>query len=110
MKKALYVVLVICIAVGLVFAGPAVAKKVFMTIETGSPGGCYYPLGGGMSVIIQKTIDGVRCAAESTGASVENSRLVGIGDTDMGMVMGSVVFLQGESVTFFAMRKCHPLA
>jgi len=45
-----------------------------------------------MSVIVQKTIDGVRCAAESTGASVENSRLVGIGDTDMGMVMGSVAY------------------
>jgi len=92
MKKALYTVLVICMAVCLVFAGPAVAKKTFLTIGTGSPGGCYYPLGGGMSVIVQKTIDGVRCAAESTGASVENSRLVGIGDTDMGMVMGSVAY------------------
>jgi len=79
-------------AVCLVFAGPAVAKKTFLTIGTGSPGGAYYPLGGGMSVIVQKTIDGVRCAAESTGASVENSRLVGIGDTDMGMVMGSVAY------------------
>jgi TRAP transporter TAXI family solute receptor len=79
-------------AVCLVLAGPAVAKKTFMTIGTGSPGGVYYPMGGGMSVVIQKTIDGIRCAAESTGASVENSRLVGIGDTDMGMVMGSVAY------------------
>ncbi|MGM0539687.1 MAG: TAXI family TRAP transporter solute-binding subunit, partial [Thermodesulfobacteriota bacterium] len=66
------------------------AGTTFMTMGTGSPGGVYYPLGGGMSVVIQKTVDGVRCAAESTGASVENSRLVGVGDTDMGMVMGSV--------------------
>lgn len=66
------------------------AGTTFMTMGTGSPGGVYYPLGGGMSVVIQKTVDGVRCAAESTGASVENCRLVGIGDTDMGMVMGSV--------------------
>jgi uncharacterized protein len=43
-----------------------------------------------MSVVIQKTVEGFRCAAESTGASVENSRLVGNGDSDMGMVMGSV--------------------
>ena len=51
-----------------------------------------------MSVIIQKTVEGFRCAAESTGASVENSRLVGNGDSDMGMVMGSVAFkaVQGE--------------
>ncbi len=77
--------LALVLASGLVWAGTT-----FMTMGTGSPGGVYYPLGGGMSVVIQKTVDGVRCAAESTGASVENSRLVGLGDTDMGMVMGSV--------------------
>jgi len=107
MKRLLYVVLVACLAVCLGFAGPAVAKKTFLTIGTGSPGGAYYPLGGGMSVIIQKTIDGVRCAAESTGASVENSRLVGIGDTDMGMVMGSVAFKAVEGLEPF--DKKYPL-
>ncbi|MBW2558697.1 MAG: TAXI family TRAP transporter solute-binding subunit [Deltaproteobacteria bacterium] len=107
MKRLLYVVLVACLAICLAFAGPAVAKKTFMTIGTGSPGGCYYPLGGGMSVIIQKTIDGVRCAAESTGASVENSRLVGIGDTDMGMVMGSVAYKASKGLKPF--DKKYPL-
>ena len=92
MKKALYTVLVFSMILCMVLAGPAVAKTVYLTIGTGSPGGVYYPLGGGMSVVVQKTVDGVRCAAESTGASVENSRLVGIGDTSMGMVMGSVAF------------------
>ena len=107
MKKSLFVVLVACLAVSLVFAGPAVAKKVFMTIGTGSPGGCYYPLGGGMSVVIQKTIDGIRCAAESTGASVENSRLVGTGDTDMGMVMGSLAYKATKGLKPF--NKEYPL-
>jgi TRAP-type uncharacterized transport system substrate-binding protein len=44
-----------------------------------------------MAVVIQKTTD-LRCAAESTGASVENSRLVGAGESDMGMVMGSIAY------------------
>jgi len=93
MKRSLYVLLVICLAVTLIFAGQAIAKKkMFLTMGTGSPGGVYYPLGGGMSVIIEKTVEGVRCAAESTGASVENSRLVGLRETDMGMVMGSVAY------------------
>ncbi len=98
MKRSWYVVLVMGLALFLAFAGPALAKKVFLTIGTGSPGGVYYPLGGGMSVVIEKTVDGVRCAAESTGASVENCRLVGSGDTDMGMVMGSVAYkaVQGQ--------------
>ena len=77
----------------LIFVGQAIAgKRMFLTLGTGSPGGVYYPLGGGMSVIIQKTVPDIRCAAESTGASVENSRLVGLKETDMGMVMGSVAY------------------
>jgi TRAP transporter TAXI family solute receptor len=67
-------------------------NRAFLTLATGSPGGVYYPLGGGMAVVIEKTVEGLRCAAESTGASVENCRLVGNGDSDMGMVMGSVAF------------------
>ena len=79
--------LVVCLGVG--FQAIA-AEKIFLTLASGSPGGAYYPLGGGMAVVIQKTVEGFRCAAESTGASVENSRLVGAGESDMGMVMGSV--------------------
>jgi TRAP transporter TAXI family solute receptor len=73
------------------------AQKKFLTLASGSPGGVYYPLGGGMAVVIQKTTD-LRCAAESTGASVENSRLVGARESDMGMVMGSIAYkaIQGE--------------
>lgn len=91
MKRACITLLSVCLALSLGVAFQAVAsEKIFLTLASGSPGGAYYPLGGGMSVIIQKTVPGFRCAAESTGASVENSRLVGNGDSDMGMVMGSV--------------------
>jgi TRAP transporter TAXI family solute receptor len=50
-----------------------------------------------MAVVIQKTTD-LRCAAESTGASVENCRLVGAKESDMGMVMGSIAYkaLEGQ--------------
>ena len=92
MKRSMITVLAVLMVVSLGFAPQTFAadKKIFLTLASGSPGGAYYPLGGGMSVVIQKTVEGFRCAAESTGASVENSRLVGNGDSDMGMVMGSV--------------------
>ena len=99
MKRLWITLLAVCLIVSLGFSIQASASdKIFLTLASGSPGGAYYPLGGGMSVIIQKTVEGFRCAAESTGASVENSRLVGNGDSDMGMVMGSVAFkaVQGE--------------
>jgi TRAP transporter TAXI family solute receptor len=92
MKRLWITVLAVLMVVSLGFAAQTSAadKKIFLTLASGSPGGAYYPLGGGMSVVIQKTVEGFRCAAESTGASVENCRLVGNGDSDMGMVMGSV--------------------
>jgi TRAP transporter TAXI family solute receptor len=85
------IAIVVAICVGLTIHVSA-ANRVFLTLATGSPGGVYYPLGGGMAVAIEKTVADVRCAAESTGASVENCRLVGSGDSDMGMVMGSVAY------------------
>ena len=77
---------------------PDVPAPQFITIGTGSPGGVYYPLGGAMAVMIGRMTDH-RAAAESTGASVENSRLVGAGDVTMGLAMGSVAFkaTQGEA-------------
>lgn len=93
MKRSMITVLAVLMVACLGFAVQAsAADKIFLTLASGSPGGAYYPLGGGMSVVVQKTVEGFRCAAESTGASVENSRLVGNGDSDMGMVMGSVAY------------------
>ncbi|MDI7260776.1 MAG: TAXI family TRAP transporter solute-binding subunit [Thermodesulfobacteriota bacterium] len=97
MKRLFYIGLVVILAVSLIGIGHSMAKKKFLTLASGSPGGVYYPLGGGMAVVIQKTTD-LRCAAESTGASVENCRLVGAGESDMGMVMGSIAYkaIQGQ--------------
>jgi TRAP transporter TAXI family solute receptor len=96
---ALFIFLMIC----LVWANPSWAQKKFLTLASGSPGGVYYPLGGGMAVVIQKTTD-LRCAAESTGASVENSRLVGARESDMGMVMGSIAYKAIEGEKPFEMK------
>lgn len=97
MKKTLFVAVIAFLAFSLFVAADSLAQKKFLTLASGSPGGAYYPLGGGMAVAIQKTTD-LRCAAESTGASVENCRLVGAGESDMGMVMGSIGYLalQGQ--------------
>jgi uncharacterized protein len=97
MKKIFYLTFIGVLVIGLLWGGPSIAKKKFLTLASGSPGGVYYPLGGGMAVVIQKTTD-LRCAAESTGASVENCRLVGVGESDMGMVMGSIAYkaIQGK--------------
>ncbi len=99
MKRAFLCVAAVMLVLALVGGDDALAqRKTFLTLSSGSPGGAYYPLGGGMAVIIEKTVEGFRCASESTGASVENSRLVGNGESDMGMVMGSIAYnaVQGK--------------
>jgi len=97
MKKIGLMCFIMVVLVSFMGLGKVFAQRKFLTLASGSPGGVYYPLGGGMAVVIQKTTD-LRCAAESTGASVENCRLVGEGESDMGMVMGSIAFkaIQGE--------------
>lgn len=97
MKRVFCIIFVVTLVLSLTWVGPSMAQKKFLTLASGSPGGVYYPLGGGMAVVIQKTTD-LRCAAESTGASVENCRLVGARESDMGMVMGSIAYkaLEGQ--------------
>lgn len=97
MKKFFCLSIVLFLTLSLAWVDQSFAKRRFLTLASGSPGGVYYPLGGGMAVVIQKTTD-LRCASESTGASVENCRLVGAGESDMGMVMGSIAYkaIQGQ--------------
>src|SRR4030042_5084085 len=97
MKRVFCIIFFVTLVLSLTWVVPSMAQKKFLTLASGSPGGVYYPLGGGMAVVIQKTTD-LRCAAESTGASVENCRLVGARESDMGMGMGSIAYkaLQGQ--------------
>lgn len=112
-KKWLYVVLALVCIISLVAMScapaappPGEEEGEFLNIGTGSPGGVYYPLGGAMSVVIQKMTPH-RCVAESTGASVENCRLVAQGMIDMGLAMGGVAYkaTQGED----PFEKAYPL-
>jgi len=65
-----------------------------ITFGTGRPGGTYYPLGGAMADLWTKLLkaEGIEVTAESTATSVENSRLVGSGEIQIGIAMSSVSF------------------
>jgi len=64
----------------------------FIVVSSGSPGGVYFPLGAGIAKIISDKVPGVFAQSESTAASVENCRLVGRGESEMGMAMGNVAY------------------
>ena len=73
-------------------------------LATGGTSGTYYPLGGGIAQIITDNTD-VSATAQSTGASVENMRLLKAGDIDLAFTQtdiadyasnGTVMFEEGK--------------
>lgn len=63
-----------------------------ISVATGGMGGVYFPLGGAIAAVISKYIPHVEAAAEVTAASVDNCKLVAAKKSDLGIVMGDVVY------------------
>ncbi len=64
----------------------------FIVVAAGSPGGVYFPLGAGLAYVLERRIEGMTAMSETTGASVENCRLVARGESEMGMAMANVAW------------------
>ena len=89
MKKGL--IFSVAILFGFVmFMGTAptqAADQIFVTIGTGGVTGVYYPTGGAICRLVNKTrkVHGIRCSVESTGGSVYNLNMIAAGELDMGV-------------------------
>ena len=57
-----------------------------LSISTGSMGGGFYAIGGGMAEYITKNIEGVRCTAVTSGGVDENINRLDAGKADIGLV------------------------
>ncbi len=66
----------------------ALAQDTQLAIATGTTGGVYYPLGGGLANILSRAIPGLSATVEVTGGSVANNQLLGAGR--VGMVITQV--------------------
>src|ERR1700730_17063945 len=87
------------VAIGLALvAGAAVAQQKAIAIGTGGTGGVYYPLGGGLANVLSKNFPGVQATAEVTGGSVDNLKLLGSGQSELGFSMADAALdaLNGE--------------
>lgn len=65
----------------------AYAQQKTMSIGTGGTGGVYYPLGGAIANVLSKNLPGVQATAEVTGGSVDNLKLIGTGQSELGFAM-----------------------
>ncbi len=68
-------------------ATPAQAETQFVTIGTGGVTGVYYPTGGSICRLVNKSRKehGIRCSVESTAGSTYNLAMIAAGELDMGV-------------------------
>lgn len=87
--------LVAALATGGALAG----SKLRLSIATGGTGGVYFPYGGGLARVLTQKVPDMQVTAEVTGGSVDNIKLVGAGDADIGFstVDSAVDGLNGTS-------------
>lgn len=86
MVKKMCVFVIMC---GLVFASSAQAEKV-ISIGTAPAGGTWYAIGGAVADIITKHVKGVTAIAEVTGAAVENVKLLGTKEVEIGITINAI--------------------
>lgn len=86
-------------------AGAALAQEKAISIGTGGTGGVYYPLGGAIANALSKYLPGVQATAEVTGASVDNLKLIGSGQSEVGFTMADTALEALNGVDKFKGRK-----
>ena len=72
---------------------------------TGGTSGTYYPLGGAMATIINRSVEGTNITVQSTGASKENIMLVSKGEADYAIVQNDVLDYADKGVQLFEGEK-----
>jgi hypothetical protein len=82
------------ITLATLFAAPSFAEQQFVSIGTGGVTGVYYPTGGAICRLVNKTRKehGIRCSVESTGGSVYNINTVRAGELEFGVAQSDWQF------------------
>lgn len=90
--------LVFAVEAAVLVSGGAAAQQKAYSIGTGGTGGVYYPLGGAVANVLSKNLPGVQATAEVTGGSVDNLKLIGSGQSEIGFSMADAALdaLKGE--------------
>src|SRR4030042_1721325 len=99
MKRLLMHLMICLLLLGLVSVAPAQELK--MILATGGTAGTYYPFGGAMAKIWNSKIPGMNVTAQSTGASVENIRLINKREGELALVQSDTIdFAYNAKETF----------
>ena len=81
----------------------------FINIATGGTAGTYYPIGGAMAEILNKTIPGMNASAQSTGATVANINMLKDGSVDLAIVQNDITYYAVNGTEMFKDKKVENL-
>lgn len=81
------------------------SEKKFLNIATGGTAGTYYPLGGAMAEVLNKSIPGMNASAQSTGATVANINMLQDGSVDMALVQNDIIYYAVNGLEMFKDKK-----
>lgn len=81
MKK----IIAMLLAVLMLATATAAVADTRLIIGAGPIGGAFYPIAGGIASIINDNVEGVTVNVQVTAGGVENTRLVGMGELDLGL-------------------------
>lgn len=91
-KLQLWLVLLLVSLMPVMFASKAAAKTTFLSIATATMGGSYYPIGVGFAEIFKAKVPSVEAKVEVTGGATENPKLVGAGESDIGLTNANLAY------------------
>lgn len=109
-----------CVATLGTVASATAADQTFVTIGTGGVTGVYYPAGGAIARLVNKSKKetGIRATVESTGGSVYNVNAIAAGELDLGVAQSDIQYhayhgtgkfaAQGPNTELRAVFSLHP--
>ncbi len=85
-------------ALSILLLGACEQKETLLSLAAGSVEGTWHPIGGVIGSIINRYVAGIRVNVESTGGGVENVRLLGTNQADIGLCIAATALngYQGE--------------
>lgn len=89
MKKYIVLALAVVLVLSAALTGCA-PQKTNLILATGGTSGTYYPFGGAMAQIFNSKIENMNVTAQSTGASVENLKLIGKKEAELAIVQNDM--------------------
>lgn len=95
MKRLLSLVMLLA----LLAVGCGGEKQVFLNIATGGTAGTYYPIGGSIADILNKS--NLNAAAQSTGASVANINMLRDNQVELAIVQNDITFYAVNGIEMF---------